>query len=61
MSSEGHKESEEMKMTKKIRVENKRQLNKLVKEYRNNGYFLITYGYTLAELEKDNELIVIEF
>ena len=48
-------------MAKKIKVENKRQLNKMVKEYRNKGYFLITYGYTLAELEKDNELIVIEF
>lgn len=48
-------------MTKKIKVENKRQLNKLVKEYRNNGFFLITLGHTLAELEKDNELIVIEF
>lgn len=48
-------------MTKKIKVKNKKQLNKLVKEYRSNGYFLITYGYTLAELEKGNELIVIEF
>lgn len=47
-------------MTKKIKVENKRQLNKMVKEYRNNGYMIITYGYTLAELEKGNELIVIE-
>ncbi len=48
-------------MKKQIKVENKRQLNKLVKEYRNNGYFIITYGYTLVELEKGNELIVIEF
>lgn len=47
-------------MTKKIKVENKRQLNKLVKEYRNNGYFLITYSNALAELEKGNDLVVIE-
>jgi hypothetical protein len=46
---------------RKIKVENKRQFNKLVKEYRNNGYFLITFGNTLAELEKGNELVVIEF
>lgn len=48
-------------MTKKIKVENRRQLNKMVKEYRNNGYMIITYGYTLAELEKGDELIIIEF
>lgn len=48
-------------MTNKITVNNKRQLNKLVKEYRNKGYFLITLGHTLAELEKENELVVIEF
>ena len=51
----------EKKMTTKIKVNNKRQLNKLVKEYRNNGYFLITLGHTLAELEKESELVVIEF
>lgn len=48
-------------MTKKIKVENKRQWNKLIKEYRNNGYFIITYGYTLAELEKGDTLVVIEY
>lgn len=48
-------------MTKKIKVENKRQWKKLISEYRENGYFIITYGYTLAELEKGNELVVIEY
>lgn len=48
-------------MTKKIKVENRIQLNKMVKEYRSNGYMLITYGHTLAELEKGSELVVIEF
>lgn len=48
-------------MTKKINVENKRQLNKMVKKYRTNGYMIITFGHTLVELEKGNELIVIEF
>lgn len=47
-------------MTTKIKAKNKRQLNNLVKEYRNNGYFLITLGSVLAELEKENELVVIE-
>ncbi len=47
-------------MTKRIKVENKKQLKKLVSEYRENGYFIITFGYTLVELEKGNELVVIE-
>lgn len=48
-------------MTKKIAVANKRQLNKMAKEYRNNGYMIITFGYTLVELEKGNELVIIEY
>ena len=47
-------------MTNKITVANKRQLNKMVKEYRNKGYMIITFGYTLVELEKGNNLVVIE-
>lgn len=47
-------------MKQKITVANKRQLNKMVKEYRNDGYMIITYGYTLVELEKGSELVVIE-
>ncbi len=48
-------------MVRKIMVENRRQLIKMVKEYRSNGYMIITYGHTLAELEKGSELVVIEF
>lgn len=48
-------------MTQKIKAENKRQWNKLIKEYRNKGYMLITYWNTLAELEKGNQIVVIEF
>ncbi len=46
---------------KRIKVENKRQLNKAVKEYRSNGYMIVTFGYTLVELERGNELVVIEY
>ena len=31
----------------------KRNMNDLIKDYRSIGYNLITYGNTLAELEKD--------
>lgn len=44
---------------KKIRAKNKKELQKLIKEYREKGYFLVTYGYMLAELEKGNEFLVI--
>ena len=47
-------------MLKKITATNKRQFNKLIKEYRENGFFLITLGNKLAELEKGNEMVVIE-
>lgn len=46
---------------KKVTVKNKREFTKMIKEYRNNGYFLITLGNRLAELEKGNELVVIEY
>lgn len=44
-------------MTQKIKAENKRQWNKLIKEYRNKGYMRITYWNTLAELEKGIRLL----
>lgn len=48
-------------MMNKLVVGNKREFNKTIKEYRNNGYFLITLGNRIAELEKGNELVVIEY
>lgn len=44
---------------KKIQAKNKKELQELIKEYREKGYFLVTYGYTLAELEKGKEFLVI--
>ncbi|MDO4451355.1 MAG: hypothetical protein Q4B89_00825 [Lachnospiraceae bacterium] len=48
-------------MANKIEVKNRKEWNAKIKEYRNNGYFLITFGNRLAELEKGNELVVIEY
>lgn len=48
-------------MTNKLVVKNRREWIAKIKEYRNNGYFLITFGNRLAELEKGNELVVIEY
>lgn len=45
---------------RKINVKNKREFNKAISEFRNNGYMLITLGKGLAELENDNELVVID-
>lgn len=44
----------------KIIAANKKHFDSLIKDYRNDGYMLITYGYFLAELEKDDSFIVIE-
>lgn len=48
-------------MTNKLVVKNRREWIAKIKEYRNNGYFLITFGNRLAELEKGNELVIIEY
>ena len=45
----------------RILAANKEHFDNLIKDYRAEGYMLITYGYTLAELEKDNSFIIIEF
>lgn len=43
-----------------IKAKNKKQLQELVKEYRAQGYNIITFGYTLCELEKGEHIVVIE-
>ena len=40
---------------------NKKEFTSIIKKYRDDGYMLITYGKKFAELEKDNEIIIIEF
>jgi uncharacterized protein involved in tolerance to divalent cations len=54
------KQTEENKMTIKIRVRGKKKFESTIKEYRAKGYNIITFGYELVELEKDDEIVVIE-
>ena len=44
----------------KITVKTKKEFESKIKEYRNNGFNLITLGKRIAELERNNEIIVIE-
>lgn len=45
----------------RITAGNKEHFDSLIKDFRNDGYMLITYGDRLAELEKDDSLVIIEF
>ena len=45
---------------KRINVRNKKEFDAAVKEYRSNGYMIITFGKLFAELEKNNEIIIVE-
>lgn len=40
---------------------NKRHFDSLVKEYRSIGYMIITYGRRLAEMEKGDSFLKIEY
>lgn len=40
---------------------NKKHYDSLIRDFRENGFFLITYGYRFSELEKDDEFVTIEF
>ena len=40
---------------------NKKHFNSLIKDYRTAGFMIVTLGGRLAELENENEFIVIEF
>ena len=46
--------------TMKIKVKNKKQFDETVKEYRNKGYMIVTFWKNFAELEKNNEIVIIE-
>ena len=45
----------------RITAANKEHFDSLIKDYRTDGYMLITYGDRLAELEKEDSFIIIEF
>lgn len=46
--------------TMTIKAKSKKNLQEIVKEYRAKGYNLITFTYTLCELERGDEIIVIK-
>ena len=45
----------------KITAANKKHFESLIKDFRNNGFVLVTYGERLAELETETEFVIIEF
>ena len=45
----------------RIIAANKKHFDSLIKDYRADGYMLVTYGRRLAELEKEDSFITIEF
>lgn len=45
----------------RIIAANKKHFDSLIKDYRADGYMIVTYGHRLAELEKDDTFIIIEF
>lgn len=45
----------------RITAANKEHFDSLIRDYREDGYMLITYGNRLAELEKEDSFIIIEY
>ena len=45
----------------KITVESKKHFDSLIRDFRNNGFMLVTYGRRLAELETETEFVIIEY
>lgn len=45
----------------RITAGNKEHFDSLIRDYRKEGYMLITYGNRLAELEKEDSFIIIEY
>ena len=45
----------------KITAVNKKQFESIIKDFRNNGFMLVTYDARLAELETKTEFVIIEY
>lgn len=45
----------------KITAANKNHFESLIKDYRNAGFMLVTFGKRFAELETETEFVVIEY
>ena len=45
----------------RITAVNKKHFERLIKDFRNNGFMLVTYGARLAELETKKEFVIIEY
>ena len=45
----------------RITAVNKKHFDSLIKDFRNNGFMLVTYGARLAELETEDEFVIIEY
>ena len=45
----------------RITAANKEHFDSLIRDYRENGFFLVTYGRRLAELETETEFVIIEY
>ena len=45
----------------RITAGSKEHFESLIKDFRSNGFMLVTYGARLAELETEAEFVIIEF
>ena len=44
-----------------ITEKKKKHFDSLIRDFRNNGFMLVTYGRRLAELETETEFVIIEY
>ena len=58
-----HETKERYKDMRKIKITaaDKKHFESLIKDFRNNGFMLVTYGARLAELETETEFVIIEY
>ena len=45
----------------RIKAGNKEHFESLIKDFRNSGFMLVTYGARLAEMETETEFVIIEY